>query len=90
MKEGIHPDYHEITVKMTDGSTFKTFSTYGKEGSELLLDVDRKTHTAWTGETAALNQQAGNVAKFNKRFSGLNLFGKSEADSETDTKEDKK
>lgn len=30
MKENTHPDYHEITVKMTDGSEFKTRSTMGK------------------------------------------------------------
>ena len=29
MKKGIHPDYHEIEVVMTDGSTFKTNSTWG-------------------------------------------------------------
>ena len=27
VKKDIHPDYHEITVVMTDGSTFKTRST---------------------------------------------------------------
>ncbi|MEC9201503.1 MAG: 50S ribosomal protein L31, partial [Pseudomonadota bacterium] len=29
MKKDIHPDYHMITVVMTDGSTFQTRSTYG-------------------------------------------------------------
>jgi len=24
MKKGIHPDYHDITVVMTDGSTYAT------------------------------------------------------------------
>ena len=32
MKTDIHPDYHEITVVMTDGTEFKTRSTYGKAG----------------------------------------------------------
>ena len=32
MKKDIHPKYHEINVVMTDGSTFKTRSTWGKEG----------------------------------------------------------
>ena len=31
MKKKIHPDYHEINVLMTDGSTFKTRSTWGKK-----------------------------------------------------------
>jgi len=30
MKDGIHPDYHEITVVMTDGTSYLTRSTYGK------------------------------------------------------------
>jgi len=29
MKEKIHPNYHEINVVMTDGSTFTTRSTWG-------------------------------------------------------------
>ncbi len=46
MKSGIHPDYHNITVKMTDGSTYQTRSTYGKEGATLSLDIDPTSHPA--------------------------------------------
>ena len=49
MKKEIHPDYHEITVVLTDGSEFKTRSTYGSAGDTLRLDIDPKTHPAWTG-----------------------------------------
>jgi large subunit ribosomal protein L31 len=42
MKKNIHPDYHEITVVMTDGSSFKTRSTLGKAGDTLRLDIDPK------------------------------------------------
>ena len=49
MKEGIHPDYHNIKVVMTDGSEYTTRSTWGKEGDTLNLDIDPKTHPAWTG-----------------------------------------
>lgn len=73
MKQGIHPDYHKITVVMTDGSKFETYSTYGKEGDSLQLDVDSKTHPAWTGAGSTVNQKASQVAKFNKKFSGLGL-----------------
>ncbi|MCB2082208.1 MAG: 50S ribosomal protein L31 [Hyphomicrobiales bacterium] len=72
MKEGIHPEYHEITVKMTNGKTFTTRSTYGKPGDVLTLDVDINTHQAWTGAgNSFVNEQAGKVAKFNNRFAGL-------------------
>jgi large subunit ribosomal protein L31 len=67
VKSDIHPDYHEITVVMTDGSTFKTRSTYGKEGDTLTLDVDSKSHPAWTGGSVQLVER-GQVEKFNRRF----------------------
>jgi len=72
MKQDIHPDYHEITVEMTDGSTFTTRSTWGKEGDTMKLDIDPKTHPAWTGVHRLLDS-GGRLAKFNNRFKGLGL-----------------
>lgn len=72
MKKDIHPDYHEITVILTDGSEFKTRSTYGSEGDTLRLDIDPKTHPAWTG-VHRLVDTGGQLAKFKKRFQGLGL-----------------
>ena len=40
MKSGTHPDYHIITVQMTDGTKFQTRSTWGKEGDTLHLEID--------------------------------------------------
>ncbi len=71
MKADIHPDYHEITVLMTNGEKFKTRSTYGKAGDTLTLDVDYTTHPAWTGQASFVNEKASQVAKFNQRFAGL-------------------
>ncbi len=75
MKKEGHPDYHEITVVMTDGTEFKTRSTYGKPGDIMRLEIDPKTHPAWTG-VHRLNDAGGQLAKFNKRFKG---FGASKA-----------
>jgi large subunit ribosomal protein L31 len=72
MKKGIHPDYHEINVVMTDGTSFKTRSTYGKAGETLRLDIDPKSHPAWTG-IHRLVDSGGQLAKFQKRFQGLGL-----------------
>lgn len=72
MKKDIHPDYHEITVMMTDGTEYKTRSTYGKEGDVLRLDIDPKTHPAWTGQHRLVDS-GGQVAKFNKRYANLGL-----------------
>ena len=72
MKKEIHPDYHEITVQMTDGTTYTTRSTWGEKGDVLRLDIDTKTHPAWTGQHRLVDS-AGQVAKFNKRFANLGL-----------------
>lgn len=72
MKKDGHPEYHEITVVMTDGTQFKTRSTWGEAGGTLKLDIDPKTHPAWTGEHRLVDS-GGQVAKFNKRFKGLGL-----------------
>jgi large subunit ribosomal protein L31 len=71
MKKDIHPDYHNITVEMTDGSTYQTRSTYGKEGDTLKLDIDPRTHPAWTGGNTHLVDSAGRVSKFNQKYEGF-------------------
>ncbi len=72
MKAEIHPEYHEITVEMTDGTSYKTHSTWGKEGDTLKLEIDPKSHPAWTG-VHRLVDSGGQVAKFNKRFEKFGL-----------------
>lgn len=72
MKTDIHPDYHEITVIMTDGTSFKTRTTMGKAGDTLRLDIDPKSHPAWTG-VQKLMDTGGQIAKFNKRFQSFGL-----------------
>ena len=72
MKKDIHPDYHAIKVVMTDGTEYETRSTYGEDGAVLQLDIDPKTHPAWTG-VHRLVDTGGQLAKFNKRFQGLKL-----------------
>lgn len=72
MKAEGHPDYHEITVIMTDGSTYKTHTTWGKAGDTMRLEIDSISHPAWTGVHRVMDQ-GGQVAKFNKRFQGIGL-----------------
>ena len=75
-KTGIHPDYHTIKVVMTDGTEYFTRSTFGKEGDTLNLDIDPKTHPAWTGGTQQLMDRGGRVSRFNSRFGGLGAIGR--------------
>jgi len=46
MKKDLHPEYHTITVVMTDGTEYQTRSTWGSEGDVLKLDIDPKSHPA--------------------------------------------
>ena len=67
MKRDIHPDYHFINVKMTDGTTYKTRSTYGKTDDNLNLEIDPLTHPAWTGGSQKQLDTGGRVSKFKKK-----------------------
>ena len=69
-EEKIHPNYHKIKVVMTDGSSFETRSTWGKEGDTLKLDIDPISHSAWTGGSQKILDK-GRVSKYNKKFSNL-------------------
>jgi large subunit ribosomal protein L31 len=72
MKKQIHPNYHMITVVMTDGTAFETRSTYGKPGASLQLDIDPKSHPAWTGGQQQLVDRGGRVSRFKQKFGFLN------------------
>jgi large subunit ribosomal protein L31 len=72
MKQNIHPNYHMITVVMTDGSKFETRSTYGKPGDTLHLDIDAKSHPAWTGGQQHIVDRGGRVSRFKQKFGFLN------------------
>jgi large subunit ribosomal protein L31 len=67
----VHPDYHQIRVVMTDGTEFMTYSTYGKEGDTLTLDIDPSTHPAWTGGDTKLMDRGGRLSRFKKKFEGF-------------------
>ena len=73
MKQDIHPDYHFVTVVMTDGSTFQTRSTFGKEGDSIQLDIDPRTHPAWTGGSQTLVDRGGRVSRFKDKFKGFGV-----------------
>jgi large subunit ribosomal protein L31 len=71
MKPDIHPDYHEIKVVLTDGTEYTTRSTYGKPGEVLKLDIDPRSHPAWTGGQQQIMDRGGRVSRFQKKFAGF-------------------
>ncbi len=87
-KAGIHPDYHTITIVMTDGTRYETRSTYGKAGDTITLDVDPKTHPAWVGGVHM--RKTGRLESFNNRFSGIAAINKNPDGSAGTATEEKK
>ncbi len=73
MKPDIHPQYHLIKVVMTDRTEFVTRSTYGEDGATLNLDIDPKTHPAWTGGSQQLLDRGGRLSRFNSRFGNMSF-----------------
>ena len=64
MKQGIHPDYHEVTVVCACGATFKTGST--KPGDVIKVDICNKCHPFFTGKQKIVDI-AGRADKFREK-----------------------
>src|SRR5260221_9613131 len=71
MKLDLHPDYHTIKVVMTDGTEFTTRSTWGKEGDTMHLDIDPKSHPAWTGGQQQLVDRGGRLSRVQKKIARI-------------------
>lgn len=71
MKKDLHPEYHVIDVKMTDGTIVQMRTTWGKAGDTMTLDIDPLVHPAWTGGSQRLMDTGGRVTKFKKKFEGF-------------------
>ncbi len=63
MKPSIHPEYKQITVNCSCGSTFQTRST----GGDLSLEVCSSCHPFYTGKQKIVDT-AGRVDKFRKKY----------------------
>ncbi len=63
MKQGIHPNYVECTVRCTCGNTWKTRSTK----REIVVDLCDKCHPFYTG-TQKLVDTGGRVQRFSDKF----------------------
>ena len=55
---------------MTDGTHFETKSTWEVK-VKLKLEIDPKSHSAWTGGKQKLMDK-GRISKFNKKFQNFN------------------
>ncbi len=67
MKQGIHPEYNEITVTCSCGNSFQTSSTMGKN---LHVEVCSACHPFYTGKQKILDT-AGRIDKFRQKYAML-------------------
>ncbi|MDD3765045.1 MAG: 50S ribosomal protein L31 [Nevskiales bacterium] len=65
MKEGIHPNYQDVTVQCSCGHSFKTRSTVGKD--VLQVEVCSACHPFYTGKQKVVDT-GGRVDRFKKRY----------------------
>lgn len=63
MKEGIHPNYVETTVKCGCGNSFTTRSTR----PEMKIDICNECHPFYTGKLKYIDT-AGRIEKFKSKF----------------------
>lgn len=86
MKKDIHPNYHFITVQMTDGTTYQTRTTALKEGATMKLEIDPIVHPAWQENARATVLEKGQLNKFQNKYGGISamsaLGGKKKAEDE--------
>ncbi|GAB3027088.1 50S ribosomal protein L31 [Bowmanella dokdonensis] len=67
MKQGIHPDYQEVTATCSCGNKIAVRSTLKKD---IFLDVCSECHPFYTGKQRNVDT-GGRVDRFNKRFGVL-------------------
>ena len=65
VKEGIHPDYHPVTVHCACGSTFETRSTF--KGNLIRVEICSNCHPFFTGKQKLIDT-AGRVERFQKKY----------------------
>ena len=65
MKEGIHPDYHTVTVTCACGNTFLSGTT--KNVKEMKVEICSQCHPYFTGKQKLVDT-GGRVDKFKKRY----------------------
>ena len=63
MKQGIHPEYKQTTIRCACGNVIET--GYTKEN--IVVDVCSKCHPVFTGKQK-LGDTGGRVDRFKKRF----------------------
>jgi len=67
MKQGIHPEYHMVTVRCACGNKFEAGSTV----KEISVEICSKCHPFFTGKQKLVDS-AGKVEKFRRKYAKFN------------------
>ncbi len=82
MKQGIHPNYHDVTVVCACGNSFKTRSTY--KSDVLHLEICSKCHPFFTGKQKLMDS-AGRVERFQRKYAAFRKAESAPAGTKTPT-----
>ena len=63
MKEGIHPNYQQTTIRCACGNIIETVSTK----KDITVEICSKCHPFYTGKQKLVDT-SGRVDKFNKKY----------------------
>jgi len=67
MKNGIHPEYHEATIRCACGNEFEAGSTL----KEINVEICSKCHPFFTGKQKLVDS-AGRVERFRRKYAKFN------------------
>ena len=70
MRQGIHPEYHDVEARCACGATWKTRSTR----KELRLEICSSCHPFFTGKQKLIDTE-GRVERFTKKYGAQTVAG---------------
>ena len=77
MKQGIHPEYHEVEARCACGATWRTRSTK----DELRLEICSNCHPFFTGRQKLVDTE-GRVERFTKKYGKVTVAARRQQESE--------
>lgn len=67
MKKGIHPEYNEVTVVLSDGSEIQTRSTIKTADGIIKSEIDSRNHPFYNKDQK-IQKKADRIDRFNRRY----------------------
>lgn len=77
MKQGIHPEYHEVEARCACGATWRTRSTK----DELRLEICSNCHPFFTGKQKLIDTE-GRVERFTKKYGKVTVAARRQQENE--------